>query len=259
MVFLFPQPSWKELTEYYPESYYLEGPGDTSNLFVALTRKFNKTNRGIITVPSGRLLDVGCGNGDFLLKMKECGMKVFGIEPSAHGYSICKARGLNVLNSFLEKAGFPDEFFDVVTVNHVLEHTPDPKKTLSYVKRILKPSGIAIIQVPNLRSFAFFISHKYYIHLDVPRHLFHFTQQTLEAYAKNARLKLIKIKYYSSVIAILESFWLRSRHKPVSRYDRSIMQRNRSILLFLEFLLFPFEYLLNKLRLGDAVEIYLSR
>lgn len=259
LVFLSPQPNWKELTKHYPESYYLESSGNNNSLFSVLMRKFDKMNRGIIIVPGGRLLDVGCGNGDFLSKIKQCGMDVFGIEPGTYGHMICKARGLNVVNSFLENSGFPDSFFDVVTVNHVLEHTPDPKKTLSYIKRILKPSGVAIIQIPNLWSFAFLISHKYYIHLDVPRHLFHFTQQTLEAYAKDAGLKLIKVEYYTSVMAILESLWLRLHHKPVSLYDKSIMKRNRSLLACLEFLLSPFRYLLNKLWLGDVIEIYLSR
>ena len=257
LVFLFPPPKFSELKEYYPESYYLESSND--GLSSSLASKLRNDSRGQIIVPGGKLLDVGCGNGNFLTRLNGYGLEVLGIEPSIHGYNLCKSKRLSVMNTFLEDANLPNNTFDVITLNHVLEHTPDPKATLLHIKRLLKPSGTAIIQVPNLMSLAFLVSHEYYINLDLPRHLFSFTRQTLEAYAKSVGLKTIKVKYYTNITAILESLWLKLHNKSISSYDKSVAKRNRTVVLFLELFSLPIKYILSKLELGDAIEVYLLK
>ena len=256
LVFLHPQPSWEKLEQFYPESYYLEDSKTNNGFLSRLMERLESKNRGTIVVPGGRLLDVGCGSGKFLLSMKKRNMNVYGVEPGRYGFQICKSRGLNVQNTFLETSGYQDDSFDVITLNHVLEHLPNPKETLLHVRRLLRPSGTVIIQVPNLRSFAFLISRQYFFHLDVPRHLFHFTRETLESYLTSTGFVLVNARYYSSATAILESLWLRLRSAPVSTYDKTVAQRNRLALMVFELILVPFKVLLNKLHLGDSVEVY---
>jgi len=254
LVYLYPQLDWKSLAEFYPESYYLEDSRARDGPASRVAEALELHGRGVVVVPGGRLLDVGCGSGKFLLRMKER-MDVFGIEPGSYGYQICRRRGLDVQNTFLEAADYQANSFDVITLNHVLEHVPNPKETLSHVRGLLRDSGFVIIQVPNLRSFAFLVSREYFFHLDVPRHLFHFTRKTLEAYLKAAGLKPVKVRYYASGTAILESLWLKRRGDRISSYDKGVAQRSRLPMLVLELVSTPYKVLLNKLQLGDAIEI----
>ncbi|MCH7916171.1 MAG: class I SAM-dependent methyltransferase [Deltaproteobacteria bacterium] len=69
--------------------------------------------------------------------------------------SRARSLGLKVYQGRLENAGFTDGLFDVVCLNHVLEHLPDPQVTMREIKRILKPDGIVYITVPNTRSLNF--------------------------------------------------------------------------------------------------------
>lgn len=75
----------------------------------------------------GRLLDVGCGSGEFLAQMRELGWDVFGVEPDPQAARVAREQfGLTVWPGALAEASFPDGFFDAVTLNHVIEHVADP-------------------------------------------------------------------------------------------------------------------------------------
>jgi len=95
-----------------------------------------------------------------------------------------KEHGLNIFNGVLEKARFPDNYFDAITAGDILEHIADPKAFLREIYRILKEDGIAYIAVPNLGGFYYSVmgllakaNHKNYFAL--PHHLFNFTKKTL--------------------------------------------------------------------------------
>jgi len=100
-----------------------------------------------------RLLDVGCGTGDFLLFMREKGWKVVGLELSSEARRMTRRRRLNVhaltVGEFLSQCPAEKGRFDVVSMFHVLEHLPDPVKILQGVKRLLSPLGVVVVQVPN--------------------------------------------------------------------------------------------------------------
>jgi SAM-dependent methyltransferase len=86
-----------------------------------------------------------------------------------------------VIKGDLFSARFPDRFFDVVTLYHVLEHTPDPLEICREVHRILKEDGFLVIQVPNRDSLQYRIFKKRWAAFDVPRDLYYFGAQTLRA------------------------------------------------------------------------------
>ncbi len=103
-------------------------------------------------VASGRrLLEVGCGTGDFVAFSREHGFKSVGTEPSFEAAQRAEAQGLTVHNMTLEKfaahSGARD--FDVVVMLNVLEHVPDPVRTLQECKQLLVPGGILCVRVPN--------------------------------------------------------------------------------------------------------------
>jgi 2-polyprenyl-3-methyl-5-hydroxy-6-metoxy-1,4-benzoquinol methylase len=102
----------------------------------------------------GRLLDVGCGNGSYLSLMRTLGWDVAGVDVDPQAVAVCRARGLSVFPGTLEEASFPDGSFDVITMNHVIEHVSDPLALLRECYRILSPGGYVGIVTPNVKSLA---------------------------------------------------------------------------------------------------------
>jgi SAM-dependent methyltransferase len=130
---------------------------------------------------SGRLLDVGCGAGDFLHAMDRIGdWEVQGIEPGE--IPAAKARqlyGLDVQVGQLEEVDIPDASFDVVTMWHVLEHVTHPRLTLQAVARVLRPDGILILACPVVDCWEARLFGPNWSGFDVPRHLYTFSRKTL--------------------------------------------------------------------------------
>lgn len=93
----------------------------------------------------GRPLDVGCGNGAYIDQMRQLGWDVVGIEPDGEAASTAMKSGLNVFRGSLEDAKFPAEHFDIVTMNHVIEHVANPAILLKECRRVLKPVGRLVV------------------------------------------------------------------------------------------------------------------
>jgi SAM-dependent methyltransferase len=74
---------------------------------------------------------------------------------------------------------FPDASFDVITINHVLEHMAAPAQTIQACYRLLKKDGVLIVAVPNIRSLQATVGKNAWLHLDVPYHLVHFSEEGL--------------------------------------------------------------------------------
>ena len=114
-----------------------------------------KERMKIITkyVCKGRLLDIGCYTGDFLNMAKHDGWHCFGIEPSVSLSQYVRGKyDIEVFHEFLENVKFETNFFDVVTMFHVLEHLDSPTRQLEEIHRILRPGGILVIEVPNVEN-----------------------------------------------------------------------------------------------------------
>lgn len=140
-------------------------------------------------VEEGRLLDVGCGNGKFLSHMRQLGWTVVGVEPDGKAVSVaCERYGLDVFQGSLVEANFPDEYFDAITMDHVIEHVSDPIGLLKECYRVLKSGGKLVVLTPNINSLGFRQFGEHWRGLEVPRHLYLFSPQTLRACAEAARL-----------------------------------------------------------------------
>lgn len=125
-----------------------------------------------LRLPPGapRLLDVGCGEGEFLADMHGLGWSVQGIEPNADAVSIARTRGLSVLQGTLSEAVLEDRSLDAVTFRLVFEHLRDPFAALRACHRALKPDGVLWIATPSLDSEAHRLFGEHWIHLQPPRH-----------------------------------------------------------------------------------------
>jgi SAM-dependent methyltransferase len=130
---------------------------------------------------TARLLDIGCGNGRFLQEMRRGGWLVEGIEPDPHAAQVARESGLEVSQAMLPDTELETERFDAVTLNHVLEHLPDPLAALHEVFRALKPGGLLSIATPNMRSAGHRHFGRHWLHLDPPRHMTIFDLPTLRS------------------------------------------------------------------------------
>lgn len=126
-----------------------------------------------------RLLDIGCGNGDFIALASSAGWVCEGIDPDTDVVSVACARGLRVTQVSVDGLDLSEALYDVITMSHVIEHMHDPLKTLQACHKLLRPGGLLWIATPNLTA----LGHQYYRkawrELDPPRHLVLFDQITL--------------------------------------------------------------------------------
>lgn len=191
-----PQPSWQELEFYYNTQYPAYDPMHGSQLSDEQEVERAKRTGTIrhIPLPTGlRLLDVGCGGGWFLRVCKELGAIEQGVEPSEYAAGMTQKQGLRVfhgtLEMYIEQAPTGTQF-DVITANHVVEHLPDPVKTLRVMKRLLAPGGYVWIAVPNAAyPICRALKGKWHSS-DLPYHLMHFTPESMTEAGRRAGLSV---------------------------------------------------------------------
>jgi 2-polyprenyl-3-methyl-5-hydroxy-6-metoxy-1,4-benzoquinol methylase len=153
-----------------------------------------RDSRFLDAVKPGRLLDVGCGAGDFLAQMRQAGWVVEGqeVDPeaAAHARSL---HGFTVHLGSLEELGIEENTFDAVTMNHVIEHVHDPVALLAECQRILKPGGVLVSITPNVESFSHQVFQSDWVGMDRPRHLHLFSARTMEEAARRAGLRSCEV------------------------------------------------------------------
>ncbi len=146
--------------------------------------------------PDGRVLDIGCGSGGYLAFLAGLGWTCYGIEPGANSRAYGReVLGLRIQEGPLDSCRFPDSFFDVVTMWHVIEHLCDPVNTLREVRRILKPDGLLMLRTPNVESWEARLFRDNWYGLDPPRHLFLTSPGTIRAMLERAGFQVTRLFY----------------------------------------------------------------
>jgi SAM-dependent methyltransferase len=133
-----------------------------------------------------RVLDVGCGTGEFLVAMRDAGWEVAGIEPHPPSAWIARETGLEVQQSSFHEADLPERAFDAVTLNHVIEHLHDPAAALSRCRELLQPGGTLWVATPNADALGHRRFGPAWFGLDPPRHLVVLTPRALEGLLREA-------------------------------------------------------------------------
>lgn len=143
----------------------------------------------------GKLLDVGCGNGQFLARMRNLGWEVMGVEPDPVAARIAQdSFDLRVFCGTLEQAPIPEESVDVVTLNHVLEHVSDPIATLIACRRVIGRAGKVVVVTPNNSSLGKRMWGQCWRGWEIPRHFFLFSPRSLSACAQRAGLAVQELR-----------------------------------------------------------------
>jgi SAM-dependent methyltransferase len=199
-VFTNPQPEEKDLKELYSAEYY----GEEHQRFWPVIEKVITffRERRIKEIErfkkKGRILDIGCGRGRMLYMLKKRGWETYGTELSERSsrYAVEKL-GLKIYQGEFMRSNFPPDFFDCITLWHVLEHLEDPLKNLMEIRRILKEDGLLLIAVPDFGGAQSVFSGKHWFHLDVPRHYSHFTVKTLTTFLDKSGFQFKEEKHFS--------------------------------------------------------------
>jgi SAM-dependent methyltransferase len=162
--------------------------------FAALSRWWNGTNnQGQYSVRAGELmLDVGCGSGVSLLEAKALGATAFGIEADPNIRPIAAALSLNIHFGSLRDQPFSGLRFDLVIMNQVIEHLPDPDEALQILSDRLTPAGRMVLVFPNTASLWRRLSGSRWINWHIPYHLHHFDSKSFERMARRCGLKVVR-------------------------------------------------------------------
>jgi SAM-dependent methyltransferase len=157
----------------------------------------------------GKLLDVGCGNGQMAAYLREMGWDVTGVEPDPTAARLAEEQcGLKVYQGTLEEAKLGAESFDAISMQHVIEHVPDPLSTLRECQRVLKPGGRLVIITPNLESLASRVFKDAWLWLDPPRHYTLFSAHTLRSIVEQARFEVTNL---DAVVRNASTVWVGSQ------------------------------------------------
>lgn len=144
--------------------------------------------------PKGKLLEIGCGNGQFLARMRELGWETIGVEPDGQAVKVARERGLTIYEGSLEEACYDHDTYDAITLSHVIEHLRNPIDTLRECRRVLKPGGRIVVTTPNIHSLGHRLFKELWRGLEVPRHFYLFSSSSLRACAERAGLQVLELR-----------------------------------------------------------------
>lgn len=186
LVFLNPQPSDEELARIYNADYFLGSDSEAGRQAVSeikqATAKLYLSEISRYCGPAkGRLLEVGCGDGDFLVLAEAEGWEVAGIEYSRSAHETARQRLKNgqVYCGELDSAGLADGQFDLCVISDVLEHVRSPLNFLRHIHRVLKPGGVLFVATPSIDSWSARFMRQKWMEFKI-EHLTYFDRQTLQ-------------------------------------------------------------------------------
>jgi 2-polyprenyl-3-methyl-5-hydroxy-6-metoxy-1,4-benzoquinol methylase len=231
---MLPLPSPTELASFYDEAYY--GLGETKFAGwmeavrgVCLRRRARRVYP-LVTGSPLRVCDVGAGDGRFLKAMQARGCHISGTElPGAAYNRAAQVPEIHLVAGDVTEAGFAPGDFHVVTLWHVLEHMVSPAASLRCCHQLLKNAGVLVVEVPNLGSWQSRLSGPHAFHLDPPRHLYQFTDQSLQSLLEACGFEITRRETTSLEMGILGATqsWLNRLIKPRDLFYDMLRTRNR--------------------------------
>lgn len=216
LIYTFPIPEFRPelFKELYNLNYWKENDEVIDFKNMGEKRRFLKDALDRLATGSTppRLLDVGCGTGEFLQASRELGIEALGIDVDASIERYAKEKyGFDVVTGMLDENSFEADRFDIVVLSHVIEHLPDPNPLLAVIRKILKPGGVFLVATPNADSFLCdlhilrsALSHRAKKGYNLtsftpPFHLNAFNVRSLNAVLERNRFKVLSCSPYSGL------------------------------------------------------------
>lgn len=214
-----PQPAQENIARYYQSNSYISHNKKSTSAFdrlYKLIRMFTiRWKHYILTKyfleKRSSILDLGCGTGHFLKYLKKKGIPAEGVEPSPTARMIASENTGSVIHASLDTV---TSTFDAVTAWHVLEHVPAPNETLKRLHRLLNQNGTLFIAVPNPGSYDAKKYQEYWAGYDVPRHLWHFSKQSMTILLEKNKfdlLTVIPMKLDAYYVSLLSEKYIRKK------------------------------------------------
>jgi 2-polyprenyl-3-methyl-5-hydroxy-6-metoxy-1,4-benzoquinol methylase len=215
--------------KYYQSAEYVShsntNKGIINKLYHLVRRKTLQQKQKLIErqtkLKTGYLLDVGAGTGAFLHTMKQAGWDVVGLEPDEIARTNAEQLHQLTLLPPNKLFSFSAKQFDTVTLWHVLEHVHRLHDYMQAFFNILKPNGVLVIAVPNYTSYDAAVYKKFWAAYDVPRHLYHFSPQSMEALSTQHGFKIVQhlpMKYDSYYVSMLSEKYVRGKNNYLSAF-----------------------------------------
>jgi SAM-dependent methyltransferase len=200
----------EKLEDVYNENYFVNSnpKGGYANYFEGMSinkRTFYERVKRINDHVSQkrRMLDVGSALGDSLIEAKRLGWEnLYGVELSEYAATESKKRGLNIKEGDLRSAKYQTDFFDVVTLQDVVEHFKNPMQEMVEIWRILKPGGIVFVVTPDIGGFWLKLLGRYWYHYKPGEHIMYFNENTLRIMLHKAGFSHIKTRKTYHVMSV---------------------------------------------------------
>jgi len=268
LIFVNPQPFLKEIQSHYQKNYdynYMEVSDNNNCYHLEELILLEKELEG-----KGRLLDVGCGSGQFLAQAQKKGWKVQGIELSSKIADFGRKNfGVKITTSDFNQFSSKEKF-DVITMYHFIEHVRNPFSCILKADLLLKKNGLLLLLTPNIRSFDAKLSGKRWEWLSPPAHLFFFSLKNLKELLEKGNFTLVRVKtirkdakplFLSLVNAGLSrvGLWKIAKKKvdEEKKKGRNLEGdlKDNTLIKTINFVLHPLSFFINEIRLGPELLI----
>ncbi|WP_405400162.1 class I SAM-dependent methyltransferase [Maribacter sp. Asnod2-G09] len=205
------KPIPQDLEKYYDPNNYISHSDSGNGLLEKIyqtVKKYTLNNKVKLineyTIDEKKLLDIGCGTGEFLISAKNKNWETVGVELNDSARKKAIDKKLEIYKSLDD---LNNQKFDVITLWHVLEHLPDLDKQINKIASLLNKNGTLIIAVPNYKSYDAQYYKEFWAAYDTPRHLWHFSQNAIRSIFKNKKIEVVKTlpmyfdSYYVSLLS----------------------------------------------------------
>jgi len=235
-----PKPAEDELARYYESEEYISHTDAKSSImdkaYQLVKQRSLKRKAQILEQhqeQGRRLLDIGCGTGDFLAFCQSLGWESWGVEPNQGARTLAQGkldkdqRVLERLNDFKsEKASF-----NAISLWHALEHLPNLEEDISTILALLDPRGTLLVAVPNYKSFDARHYQNHWAAYDVPRHLWHFSQESIHKLFEERNCTVVEtlpLYFDSFYVSLLSEKYKTGKSKPISAFFRGLQSNWRA-------------------------------
>lgn len=203
-----------------------------------------------------KIIDIGCGNGKLLKMMSECGFKyLYGADPYIKNEINYKINENNSIKIYKSDIFDINDKYDIIMLNHSLEHMPRQNDVLKKISNLLNDNGICIIRIPTVSSYAWSKYKEYWFSLDAPRHFFLHSIKSISILCDKCNFNINEI-LYDSHDGLIRSVLYKRKEWNINKQNKYLY----SIFGILPFIFHKiFSKYLNKKELGETIKIILKK